>query len=150
MPQDTIAKNNDIGTGTVTNIITCAKNQQEDNDIDLYFCIAIRIICPLMYLFKSGHKALLLEEEFRISIEKIPEYISKSKQIFDILENQIQTQQSKLHGFWTKYETLNAKLEKIKKEYSAIEPRKLRLDLDEIKQQKESILEVKLRDRECQ
>ena len=68
----------------------------------------------------------------------------------DILENQIQTQQSKLHGFWTKYETLNAKLEKIKKEYSAIEPRKLRLDLDEIKQQKESILEVKLRDRECQ
>ena len=102
---------------------------------------------------QSGHKALLLEEEFRISIEKIPEipeYISKSKQMLDILENQIQTQQSKLHGFWTKYETLNVKLEKIKKEYSAIEPsQKLRLDLDEIKQQKESILEVKLRDREC-
>lgn len=73
-------------------------------------------------LIQSGHKALLLEEKFRISIEKIPEYISKSKQILDILENQIQTQQSKVHGLWTEYETLNAKLEKIKKEYSAIEP----------------------------
>jgi DNA repair ATPase RecN len=100
---------------------------------------------------------LLLEEEFRVSIEKIPEYILKSKQILDNLGNQIQTQQSKLHGLWTEYETLNAKLEKIKNEYSAIEPsQKLRLELEEIKQikkqQEETIdsLKVSLRDREHQ
>ena len=52
---------------------------------------------------------------------------------------------------------INAKLEKIKNEYSAIEPsQKLRLELDEIKQinkqQEETIdaLKVKLRDREHQ
>lgn len=91
-------------------------------------------------LIQSGYKALLLEEEFRVSIEKIPEYISKSKQILDNLENQIKTQQSKLHGVWTTYETLNGKLEKIKNEYSAIEPsQKLRLELEEIKQINKSI-----------
>lgn len=100
---------------------------------------------------------MLLEEEFRVSIEKIPEHILKSRQILDNLGNQIQTQQSKLHGLWTEYETLNAKLEKIKNEYSAIEPsQKLRLELEEIKQIKkqheETIdsLKVSLRDREHQ
>jgi chromosome segregation ATPase len=75
----------------------------------------------------------------------------------DNLGNQIQTQQSKLHGLWTEYETLNAKLEKIKNEYSAIEPsQKLSLELEEIKQikkqQEETIdsLKVSLRDREHQ
>ena len=201
LPRDTIAKNNDIGTGTVTNIINCAQNQQEYNDIDLLRHLALELkeaglelfilgfamrikkvmeqndinedqIEPIIsdlasycykhnlsfdVLIQSGYKALLLEEKFRVSIEKIPEYISKSKQILDNLENQIQTQQSKLHGLWTESETLNVKLEKIKNEYSAIEPsQKLSLELDEIKQinkqQEETIdaLKVKLRDREHQ
>lgn len=113
--------------------------------------IAISIICPLMYLFKAVTKHCYQRRNFVFRSKRY-------QSIFQNLnQNQIQTQQSKLHDLWTQYETLNAKLEKIKKEYSAIGPsQKLRLELDEIKQinkqQEETIdaLKVKLRDRERQ
>jgi hypothetical protein len=108
-------------------------------------------------LIQSGYKALLLEKKFRVSVEEIPESISRSKQILDNLETQIQTQQSKLHDSWMECETVIARLEKFKKEYSAIVPnQELRLELDEMKeinkQQQETIdiLKMKLRDREHQ
>jgi hypothetical protein len=64
LPRDTIAKNNDIGTGTVTNIINCAKNQQEYNDIDL-------LRHPALELREAGLEPFILG--FAIRIKKVME-----------------------------------------------------------------------------
>jgi hypothetical protein len=62
--RDTIARNNDIGAGTVTNIIKSAKNQQEYNDIDLLRHLSLE-------LKEAGLEPFILG--FAIRIKKIME-----------------------------------------------------------------------------